>query len=125
MAGMPRKPIVWVGSSLKDVQGFPKVVKRDVGTALDWAETGRLHPSARRMHGHLRDVIEIVSDHDGDTFRAMYTTRIGDEIYVLHAFQKKSKKGIATPQHELDVIESRLKAARHWHAGKSREKEKR
>ena len=78
MAGMPRKPIVWVGSSLKDLQGFPKAVKRDVGTALDWAETGRLHPSARRMHGHLRD-----------------------------------------------VIESRLKAARQWHAWKSGEKEKR
>jgi phage-related protein len=70
-------------------------------------------------------VIEIVSDHDGDTFRAMYTTRIGDEIYVLHAFQKKSKKGIATPQHELDMIESRLKAARQWHAWKTGEKEKR
>ena len=125
MAGMPRKPIIWVGSSLEDLQGFPKAVRRDIGTALDWAETGRLHPSARRMQGNLRDVTEIVSDHDGETFRAMYTTRIGDEIYVLHAFQKKSKRGIATPRHEIDLIVSRLKAARRWHEEKSGRKEKR
>jgi phage-related protein len=68
------------------------------------------------MKGNLRDVTEIVSGHEGDAFRAMYTTQIGDEVYVLHAFQKKSKKGIATPQHELDVIEIRLKAARQLHA---------
>jgi phage-related protein len=63
------------------------------------------------MHGHLRDVIEIVSDHDGDTFRAMYTTRIGDEIYVLHAFQKKSKKGIATPRRPIATFTMRSRCA--------------
>jgi phage-related protein len=77
------------------------------------------------MKGNLREVTEIVSDYDGDAFRAMYTTRIGDEVYVLHTFQKKSKKGIATPQHELDVIESRLKAARQLHAQRASGKQKR
>jgi phage-related protein len=77
------------------------------------------------MKGSLREVTEIVSDFDGDTFRAMYTTRIGSEVYVLHAFQKKSKKGAATPQHELDVIESRLKAAKQVHAQRREARDKR
>jgi len=77
------------------------------------------------MKGSLRTVMEIVSDFDGNTFRAMYTTRIGDDVYVLHAFQKKSKKGMATPKQELDVIESRLKAARRLHAQRSEARDKR
>lgn len=116
MAGSTRKPITWMGSSKKDLRAFPPEVRREVGTALFWAEQGRFHPAAKAMKGVLRDVTEIVSDHGGGAFRAMYTTRIGDEVYVLHAFQKKSKKGIATPQHELDVIASRLKSARQLHA---------
>jgi len=108
--------MTWMGSSKKDLREFPAEVRREIGTALFWAEQGQLHPAAKPMKGYLRDVMEIVSDCEGDAFRAMYTTRIGDEVYVLHAFQKKSKKGIATPQHELDVIEGRLKAARQLHA---------
>jgi phage-related protein len=84
-----------------------------------------MHSAAKPMKGNLRDVTEIVSDHDGDTFRAMYTTRIGDEVYVLHAFRKNSKKGSATPQHELGVIENRLQAARQWHAQRSGGRDKR
>ena len=117
MADEARKPIVWMGSSLKDLREFPAEVRRDIGTALYWAETGGIHSTAKRMKGELRDVTEIVSDHDGDTYRAMYTTRIGDTIYVLHAFQKKSKKGSATPQRDLDVIGSRLRAARRHAEG--------
>jgi phage-related protein len=124
MAGTPRKPI-WMGSSLKDLREFPVEVRREIGTALFWAEQGRMHSAAKPMKGSLRDVTEIVSDHHGDTFRAMYTTRIGDDVYVLHAFQKKSKKGSATPQHELEVIENRLKAARQLHAQRSRGRDKR
>ena len=124
MAGAPRKPI-WMGSSLKDLRAFPTEVRRDIGTALFWAQQGRMHAAAKPMKGSLRDVIEIISDHDGDTFRAMYTTRIGDEVYVLHASQKKSKKGSATPQHELEVIESRLKAARQLHAQRRGGRDKR
>lgn len=125
MAGTPQKPIIWMGSSKKDLREFPKEVRQDIGVALHWAEQGRVHSTAKPMKGSLRDVTEIVSDFDGDTFRAMYTTRIGDEVYVLHAFQKKSKKGIATPQHELDVIEGRLKAARQVHAHRSGGRSKR
>ena len=125
MAGTPGKPITWMGSSKKDLREFPAAVRREIGTALFWAELGQLHPAAKPMKGHLRDVMEIVSDCEGDAFRAMYTTRIGDEVYVLHAFQKKSKKGIATPQHELDVIEGRLKAARQLHARRASGRENR
>lgn len=125
MAGTTQKPIIWMGSSKKDLREFPKEVRQDIGVALHWAEQGRVHSTAKPMKGSLRDVTEIVSDFDGDTFRAMYTTRIGDEVYVLHAFQKKSKKGIATPQHELDVIEGRLKAARQVHAHRSGGRSKR
>lgn len=121
----PRKPITWMGSSKKDLRVFPQEVRREIGTALFWAEHGQLHPAAKPMKGNLREVTEIVSDCEGDTFRAMYTTRIGDEVYVLHAFQKKSKKGIATPQHELDVIEGRLKAARQLHARRASGRQKR
>lgn len=117
MADEARKPIVWMGSSQKDLREFPADVRRDIGTALYWAETGRIHSTAKRMKGALRDVTEIVSDHDGDTYRAMYSTRIGDSVYVLHAFQKKSKRGTATPQHELEVIENRLRAARRHAEG--------
>lgn len=77
------------------------------------------------MKGNLREVTEIVSDYDGDAFRAMYTTRIGDDVYVLHAFQKKSKKGVATPPHELDVIEGRLNAARQLHTRRASGRQKR
>jgi phage-related protein len=117
--------MTWMGSSKKDLREFPAEVRREIGIALFWAEQGQLHPAAKPMKGHLRDVMEIVSDCEGDAFRAMYTTRIGDEVYVLHAFQKKSKKGIATPQHELYVIEGRLKAARQLHARRASGRENR
>jgi phage-related protein len=125
MAGPARKPITWMGSSKKDLRGFPAEVRREIGTALFWAEQGQLHPAAKLMKGNLREVTEIVSNYEGDAFRAMYTMRIGDEVYVLHAFQKKSKKGIATPQHELDVIEGRLKAARQLHTRRASGRQKR
>jgi phage-related protein len=122
---MTEKPITWMGSSQRDLREFPKEVRQDIGVALHWAQQGRVHSAAKPMKGSLRTVMEIVSDFDGDAFRAMYTTRIGDEIYVLHAFQKKSKKGIATPTPELDVIESRLKTARQLHAQRSEARGKR
>jgi phage-related protein len=125
MAGMSEKPITWMGDSRKRLRELPKDVCRDVGIALHWAQQGRVHSTAKPMKGSLRDVMEIVSDFDGDTFRVMYTTRIGDELYVLHAFQKKSKRGAATPQHEVDLIENRLKAAKQLHAERSGKRDKR
>ena len=118
MTELKRKSIIWVGSSKKHLREFPATVRRDLGTALFWAELGRVHPAAKPMKGQLREVTEIIADHRGNTFRAMYTTRIGNDVYVLHAFQKKSTKGDATPQCHLDLIKDRLVAARHFHANR-------
>jgi phage-related protein len=90
---------------------FPSAVQDEVGYALYLAQRGEKHVSAKPLKGVGPGVLEIVSDHRGDTFRAVYTVRLGDRVYVLHAFQKKSKRGIATPQAEVDLIRRRLKLA--------------
>ena len=106
------RPVRWVGSSLKDLKTFPKTVQRHVGQALYAAQCGEEYPTVKALKGFGgRSVLEIVVDFRSDTWRAVYTVRLRDVIYVLHAFQKKSKKGIATPQKELDVIQQRLAAA--------------
>jgi phage-related protein len=107
------KPIRWVGSSKEDLSGFPEDVRRRVGGALWDAQIGGKAPYAKPLKGFGdAAVLEIVDDFDGDTFRAVYTVRFAEVIYVLHAFQKKSRRGIATPKAELDLIEQRLKRAR-------------
>jgi len=107
------KPVRWVGSSKQNLSGFPEDVRRRVGGALWEAQIGRKAPYAKPLKG-FGDVavLEIVDDFDGDTFRAVYTVRFANAVYVLHAFQKKSKRGIATPKAELDLIDRRLKRAR-------------
>ena len=90
---------------------FPSAVQDEVGYALYLAQRGEKHTSAKPLKGVGPGVLEVVSDHRGNTFRAVYTVRLGDRVYVLHAFQKKSKRGIATPQAEVDLIRRRLKAA--------------
>lgn len=106
------KPIRWVGSSLRDLKSFPAEVQSDVGYALYAAQNGEMDPSAKPMKGFGgASVLEIVTPFFGDTWRAIYTVRFQDVIYVLHAFQKKSKSGGATPQKELDLIRQRLLAA--------------
>src|ERR1022692_4708464 len=107
-----RKPVWWVGSSRKDLKAFPKPVQRNVGQALYAAQCGEEYPSVKALKGFGGPtVLEIVAPYDRDTFRAVYTGRFGDAIYVLHAFQKKSKKGIATPQKEIELVKQRLAAA--------------
>jgi phage-related protein len=107
------KPVRWVASSKEDLREFPEDVRRRVGGALWDAQLGLKAPYAKPMKGFGgAGVLEIVDDFDGDTFRAVYTVRFAGAIYVLHAFQKKSKRGIATPKAELDLIEQRLKRAR-------------
>jgi phage-related protein len=107
------KPVRWVGSSKEDVSEFPAEVRRRVGGALWEAQIGRKAPYAKPLRGFGdAGVLEIVDDFDGDTFRAVYTVRFTKAVYVLHAFQKKSKRGTATPKAELDLIEQRLKRAR-------------
>ena len=91
---------------------FPRPVQREVGQALYAAQCGEEYPSVKALKGFGgRAVLEIVATHEGDAYRAIYTVRFHDAIYVLHAFQKKSKKGIATPQREIELVKQRLAAA--------------
>jgi phage-related protein len=106
------KPIRWVGSSRRDVKSFPADVRSDIGYALYAAQNGETDPSAKPMKGFGgANVMEIVAPFSGDTWRAVYTVRFQDAVYVLHAFQKKSKSGRATPKKELELIQQRLAAA--------------
>jgi phage-related protein len=106
------KPLYWVGSAKKDLLGFPETVKDNIGIALSVAQFGGKHPAAKPWRGEGPGVLEIVEDHAGDTFRAVYTIRFLEAVYVLHAFQKKSPKGIKTAQHDVELISQRLKQAR-------------
>jgi phage-related protein len=107
------KPVRWVGSSKIDLSHFPEEVRRRVGGGLWEAQLGLKAAYVKPLKGFGdAGVLEIVGDFDGDTYRAVYTVRFARVVYVLHAFQKKSKRGIATPKAELDLIELRLKRAR-------------
>jgi len=95
------------------VRAFPEAVRLRVGGALWAAQLGRKAGWAKPLKGFGgAGVLEVVDDFDGDTFRAVYTVRFAGVVYVLHAFQKKSKRGVATPRHEIELIEQRLKRAR-------------
>ena len=100
-----------MGNALHVLKTFPAAVQDEVGYALYLAQRGEKHVMAKPLKGVGPSVLEVASDHRGDTFRAVYTVRLGDRIYVLHAFQEKSKRGIATPQAEIDLIKRRLKLA--------------
>ena len=106
------KPLYWIGSSLKNLGEFPPEVRTRIGFAFSAAQFGGKHPSAKPWKGEGPGVLEIVSNHDGDTFRAVYTVRFSHAVYVLHAFQKKSPRGIATRLTDVALIRERLKAAR-------------
>ena len=111
--GAQPKPLRWVGSSREDLRRFPEEVRRRAGGALWDAQLGRKAPYARPLRGFGgAGVLEIVDDFSGDTFRVVYTVRFTSVVYVLHAFQKKSKHGGATPKSEFALIEQRLKRAR-------------
>jgi phage-related protein len=103
----------WVGSSKEDLRDFPEEVRRRVGGALWDAQLGLKAPYAKPLRGFGgAGVLEIVDDFEGDTYRAVYTVRFSGAVYVLHAFQKKSRRGIATSKAELDLIRQRLRRAR-------------
>ena len=107
------KPVHWIGSSREDLREFPREVQRSVGTALWAAQTRGKASYVKPLKGFAgAGVLEVVDDFDGDTYRAVYTVRFAGVVYVLHAFQKKSKRGIATPKSEIEKIEQRLKRAR-------------
>jgi phage-related protein len=103
------KPVRWVGSTLADLRNFPEAVQKEIGYALYFAQVGDKHPKAKPLKGFAgAGVLEVVDDFDGDTYRAVYTVRFQEAIYVLHVFQKKAKRGIATPPRDLALIGRRL-----------------
>ena len=111
------KPVFWVASARSDLRAFPEEVRTDMGFALWVAQRGGRPAQAKPLKGIVSGagVLELVERHDGDTYRVVYTVRFKDAVYVLHAFQKKSKRGIKTPKHDIEVIRRRLKAAEDHH----------
>lgn len=115
MEGGP-KPVIWVASSRKDLRSFPRQVRADTGQALYAAQMGDVDPAAKPLKGFGGTrVMEIVDRYDTNIYRAVYTAQLGGVIYVLHAFQKKSKRGVATPRKDIDLIRSRLADAERLH----------
>lgn len=123
MRDVPKtKALAWIGSSRKDLKKFPAEVQSAMGFALYQAQLGLKAIDARPLAGFGgASVLEIVDDFQTDTYRAVYTVKFRDVVYVLHAFQKKSRKGIATPKADLDLIKRRLKVAEEDHAVRSLE----
>ena len=116
MTASEPKGVIWVASSLKDLRGFPDEVRQVMGYALYLAQSGDKYVSAKPLHGFgAAGVLEVIDDYDGDTCRTVYTVRFSDAVYVLHAFQKKSKRGGATPKHDIDLVRDRLEVARRLH----------
>lgn len=106
------KPVVWMGSSRKDLRALPEIVQDHVGYALYVAQRGGKHQDTKPLKGYGgADVVEVITDYSGDTFRAVYTVRFAGAVYVLHVFQKKSKKARATPKMDMKLIEKRLREA--------------
>ena len=116
------KELEWIGSSRKDMQALPVHVRRIFGYALYAVQLGETPPGAKPLKGFGgAGVLELIEDHRSDTYRAVYTVRFASKVYVLHVFQKKSKRGVATPKQELDLIRSRLKLAEALYRSRSRE----
>ena len=114
ISGMPanEKPLQWIGSSHKDLMALPADVRRFFGFALLLAQSGDKHDAAKVLKGFGgAGVIEVLEDDVGGTYRAVYTVRFPEAVFVRHCFQKKSKSGIATPKEDMDIIHARLKIA--------------
>src|SRR4029077_14113906 len=105
------KPLFWVASSLNDLLAFPEKVQKKIGAALSIAQFGGKHPSAKPWKGAGSGVFEIVEDYRSDAYRAIYTVKFADAVYVLHAFQKKSPSGIRTSRRGVELVAQRLKQA--------------
>ncbi len=112
----PDHPLFFIGSSLGDLSSFPPEVRREIGYALRQAQQGKKSSSAKPLRAEKAfkgaSVLEIVEDDDGDTYRAVYTVKFEGVVYVLHAFQKKSTKGISTPKVDIDTVKRRLSSAK-------------
>jgi phage-related protein len=106
------RPLEWIGSSHKDLMQLPADVRKAVGFALHFAQHGEQHPASKVLKGFGgAGVLEVVENDVGGTYRAVYTVRFEEAVFVLHCFQKKSKSGIATPKADMDVVRARLKMA--------------
>jgi phage-related protein len=118
----PLKTVEWVGPTRKELKEFPRPVQRVFGYALNLAQMGDVPPEAKILKGFGgAGVLELVEDHRGNTYRAVYTVRFATKIYVLHVFQKKSKRGVETPQRDIDLIRARLKWAERLYTGRTKE----
>lgn len=115
------RPLRWIASSKKDYQQFPPDVQEAFGFELYLAQTGQHPPSAKPLKGMASGVLELIEAFDGDAYRAVYTIRFDSAVYVLHAYQKKSKHGVKTPKSDIDLIKQRLKDAEAHHASTSDE----
>jgi len=110
------KPLAWIGSSKTDLLDLPRKVQRNVGYALYLAQMGMEHTNVKPLSGFGgRGVLEVIEDDAGGTYRAVYTVKFKEAVYVLHAFQKKSKKCRETPKEEMEIVKKRLKIAEHEH----------
>lgn len=108
------RPINWVGSSLEDLKRLPLKIKREIGFLLHQIQEGKTPSNIKPLKGISSGIFEILSDYNKNTYRAVYATKIGKCIYVLHVFQKKSKTGIKTPKLDIDLIKSRLALAKKF-----------
>ena len=106
------KKLTWLADSRSNLKAFPAGVRDDVGYALYAAQVGEMSAKAKPLHGLGGGVMEIAAQDPSGTYRAVYTVSIGESIYVIHAFQKKSKSGIPTPQPEMELVRQRLKQLR-------------
>jgi phage-related protein len=112
------KPLIWIGGSRKDLAAMPKAVQREFGYALHLAQIGGRHAGVKVLSGFgSAGVLEVVEDFATDTYRAVYTVRFANAVYVLHCFKKKSTKGIETPKPDMDLIRKRLDDARRLAEG--------
>jgi len=118
------RPLLWVASSKRDYGAFPPRVQDTLGFELFLAQTGQHPPSAKPLKGIGSGVVELIKDFDGDTYRTVYTVHLREAVYVLHAFKKKAKRAIATPQSDIDLIKRRLKDAVSDHAERFSEEHK-
>lgn len=106
------KPLAWIGSSKKDLMALPLEVRKFFGHALDFAQRGDKHDAAKVLKGFGgAGVLELVEDDQDGTYRAVYTVKFAKAVFVLHCFNKKSKRGSETPKEDMDIIRARLKVA--------------
>jgi len=112
MTKQDKKPLFWVGSAKKDLKAMPEDVKDTFGFALYLAQIGGKHSQSKPLKGFgSTGVLEVIESSESGTYRAVYTVKFENAVYVLHCFQKKSTRGIATPKQDIDLIRDRLKAA--------------